>query len=446
MSARTPPARAGLRAELVRTGLSGAALQLAGTGAWLLCGVVLARVLGPQGYGTYSTVFALLSLMVVPAQFGLPSLVVRETARCEASGNWGGLRGLWRWAGAAALAFSLVLSAAGAGLSVLFRENFTAESLRTFAWGLAFVPLLALGNLRSAALQGLRKPVLGQLPEALVRPALFLALIAGASISGHTPGPSQAMAFNVAAAAAALALGAFLLARARPAALARRPAPRYDARTWLGAALPLTLLSALTLATTHIGILMLGALGVSAQDIGVYRVAAQAAALASFGLSAIVTVAQPHFARLHAQGDMARFQKLATALARASLAFALAAALAAFAFGRDILAAVFGPGYATGYPVLVTLVCAQLAHAGFGTVGPLLNMTGNERDTVRATLASAAAGVALSAALIPLYGTMGAAVASAVALIALKLALWSLVRRRLGIDSSVAGLALREAR
>jgi O-antigen/teichoic acid export membrane protein len=43
--------------------------------------VLLARMLGAEGYGIYAYAFALVTLLAMPAKAGLPQLVVRETAR-----------------------------------------------------------------------------------------------------------------------------------------------------------------------------------------------------------------------------------------------------------------------------------------------------------------------------------------------------------------------------
>ncbi len=402
--------------------------------------VVLARALGPQGYGTYSLVLALISLLVIPGQFGLPALVLRETARAEASGNWGLMRGLWRWASFSAAGLSMLLAIAGGAGAILFHQGFSPGQLATFAWGLVLVPVLVLGNLRGAALQGLRKTVQGQLPELIVRPLLFLLLLLGGQLFLETVSAEWAMALNALAAGVAFVFGAWLLARARPKALVLRPGPQYAARQWMRAVLPLALLSALALVTTHADVVLLGAFGVAAHDIGTYRVASQVATLVSFGLGAVLAVAQPYFARFHAQKDMARFQRLATALARTSFVFALLVAAVATLFGTELLTAVFGPQYALGYPVLVLLVCGQLVHVGFGTVGPLLNMAGLERDTVRATAVAAGANVALSIMLIPWFGPLGAAASTVASLSIWKVVLWNTVRRKLGVDSSVLGL------
>ncbi len=60
--------------------------------------VLLARILGAEGYGIYAYAFAFVMLLSMPAQAGLPTLVIRETARGMAEGKPELVQGIWRWA------------------------------------------------------------------------------------------------------------------------------------------------------------------------------------------------------------------------------------------------------------------------------------------------------------------------------------------------------------
>ena len=88
--------------------------------------------------------------------------------------------------------------------------------------------------------------------------------------------------------------------------------------------MPLGIIAAMNLINLQTDILMLG-MFMPVEDVGRYRVAAQTANLVSFGLSSIAVVITPYFARLHASNEMVRFQRLATASARAMLIIALPA-------------------------------------------------------------------------------------------------------------------------
>lgn len=430
----------GLRAQLLRGGLGSIALKVGNIGLGLGMSVVLARSLGPDGYGIYTYVFALISLLAIPAQFGLPGLVVRETAKAQANGDWGLMRGLWRWAGVSAGILSLLLAVAGGWAAWLFTDHFTSVELITFVWGLAFIPLLALGSLRGAALRGLRKVVQGQLPEQILRPGLLiLFVLAFGLLSQSEIRADQAMALNVLAVAIAFIVGAGLLKRGRPEEyICSDTVPKYRIRPWLTSALPFALISGVVFINTQIDVVMLGWFA-TAHDVGVYRVAARGATIVSLGFVGISMVVRPQYARFHALGEMSQFQRIATASARASLLLALPVAALFGLCGRPLLSFVFGTTYAGGYLSLSILAGAQLVRAGSGTPGMLLEMSGFEQASAKAMGFAALCNVVLNASLIPLMGMEGAALATSISLIVVNIALWQTARKRLGVDSSVFG-------
>jgi hypothetical protein len=87
-----------LRSTLVRDGMGSLFLKAGYILLTFGTTVLLARGLGAQDYGVFSYVYALISLLSIPAQFGLPTLVVRETAQAMARKEYGFVQGVWLWA------------------------------------------------------------------------------------------------------------------------------------------------------------------------------------------------------------------------------------------------------------------------------------------------------------------------------------------------------------
>jgi len=425
-----------LRGRLIRGGIGSLGVKLVGTLLGLVTSVLLARSLGPDGYGVYAYIFAMISLLAIPSQVGLPSLLVRETAKAHAQGKWGLMRGLWRWSSTVTGVMALVLALLALTIGWFYQEKFSQTQIATFAWGLALVPLVALGNLRGGALRGLRKVVAGQLPEVVLRPGLFvLSLLAVMLLLPEgTLTASTAMALHVMAAALAFLAGAMLLWRARPPQLAAHPLPVYRAREWFGSALPLAFVSGMMLINQQTDILLLG-LFRSAEEVGVYRVAVSVATVVAFGLQAITMVVSPHFARLYAQGDLKQLQRVVTQSARLILLLALPVVFLVIVLGERLLSEVFGADYASAYLPLVILALGQLVNSAAGSVAALLNMTGHERDTARGVAIAAGLNMLINVLLIPSFGTLGAAAGTAFSMTVWNVVLWHSVRQRIGIDS-----------
>lgn len=385
--------------------------------------VVLARSLGPDGYGVYALVFAIVSVLAIPAQFGLPNLVMREVAGAVAREEWAYLKGILKWSNLAALGLSAVLIAV-AWVLMSMSASVPPAMKAAFKYGLWLIPLLALSNLRSGALKGFGFVVVGQLPEFIVRPLLIVVLV-GVSSGFLTEGrldPSYAMAMHVIAAIISFLIGALLLRRSKPIELRRVRTAEYRSGVWSRAALPLALFAGMQVLNMHIDVLILG-LYVPDESVGVYRAAVQVAALVAFGLQVVNMVVAPQFARLHALRESALLKRVWVLSAVASIVIALPAVLVLVFAGNVVLNFVFGEAYVVAAGALTVLACGQLVNASVGSVGLLLNMTGFEGLTARTIALAAACNVLMNMILIPPYGILGAAIATAVTMGALNVVL-----------------------
>lgn len=410
-------------------------LGLKGTNACLsfLATMLLVRLLGAAGYGIYAYIYALITVLSIPSQFGLPPLVLRETAKGMARADAALVRGIWVWAGRFVGLTALGLALLG-GLAVwLWQERFSGVYLNTFAWALLLVPLVALGNVRGAALRGLHRVVQGQLPENIVQPGTLVVLLGGTLVIGLAFSPAQAMALRVAAAAVAFGVGVGLLLRATPAKV-RRVSPRFEGRLWLQSVLPLAFIGGMQLINKNASIVILGFF-VPAEQIGIYRVAVQVSILASLGLQAMNMVLAPRFAALYARGEIGSLQHLVTVGARVILGFNLLAATGFALLGKWFLGLFFGSEFTASYAPLMILLIGQCVNSATGSVGFLLNMTGHERETARGILVSVVLNILLNLLLVPLWGIAGAAVAMAAGLVTSNVLLWWAVYKRLGINS-----------
>lgn len=427
----------GLQGQLMRGGVGSIAVKIASTGLNLILAIVLARLLGAEGFGIYSFVFALVTILAIPAQMGLPNLVVRETAKARVAERWDLIKGLWRWSSIVACAMSLGLVAIGTSLAFIFADRFTSVQMNTFAWALALVPLVALGNLRGAALRGLHHVVQGQLPEFILRPLFLIAFALGFAwvVRPTAFDPAFAMMLHVSAATGAFIIGATLLLRSTPEKIKSEQTYTTIQMPWLASALPMAAVEGINIVNQNIGVVMLGSL-TTAEDVGIFRVALQGAALVAFGFAAANTMIGPHIARLHAQDDRVGLQCLVVSVADAVFLLGLPIALIIVVFGPTIISVLFGADFADAYAPLVIITLAQIVNAATACVGALLTMTGHERTVAIGMVAAAVITILSTFALVPLWGLTGAALANALGIITWNLYLVVRASRLLGIYST----------
>lgn len=433
-----------LRRQIVNGSLGTFALKLTHLVCAFAITVLLARFMGANGYGVYAYVFALINVLAIPVQFGLPVLTVRETAKCQLGENWGEMKGLWRWANLAIIVLSGTIALIGWGISWTYADYFSDIVLITFAIGLLVVPFIALGNLRGGALRGLRKVLQGQLPEEIVRPILTLSLVGLFLLAQAKTNltPVHGMAAQLVATIGAYLVGVYLLNHYRPREF-RQAQPIYRSHYWIISSLPLILTAGALVLTKNVDIIMLGWF-VSSEEVGIYRVSVQLAMLAAFGLKAINMVVAPYFARLYRLEDYDRLHRLAVGSARFVFIFSFPVLLIFIWYGESIIVYVFGPQFRDSYTPLVILALAQFINASVGSVGYLLNMTSNEAVVARSMIIALIINIVMNALLIPNYEEIGAAIATGLSLATWNIILWVETRKRLGIDSSILGIRVRE--
>lgn len=446
--------------SLTRLGGASLVLKLAGVAFGLLSGVALARLLGVEQYGVYAFVISVMTVLAVPAQVGLPILVIRETASALANNTPGRMVAIWRWAQRLVLALSAVLTVLFVAVLVwrgrggpdsggdlipdqaynqFATEGVGAIGSVPFVYALPLVPLVALGMIRGAALRGLGRVIAGQMPEQLLRP-LFLAL--AVAIYWVLTGPATsttaqtALMLNVAAAALAFLVGAAMLQRARPAGIRPEPLDMGMQVTLLRSAVIFGLTTGMQVINSNTDIVMLGFLSESA-DVGHYRIAVTGAGIVVLGLTSVNAVIMPRVVGLMKAGDREALQELVTQSILLQLGAALAVGAVLVVFGRSLIVLLYGVDFAPAYPYLVVLVVGNLMNAYFGPVALLLNMSGFERDTLAGVATGALCNIVLNLTLIPLYGPLGAAVATATSMVVWNAILFWRTYRRLGIITAL---------
>lgn len=424
-----------LGATLIKGVAGTAGIKVAHGILGLLTAVVLAKLLGPSGYGTYAFVMALVGFLAIPSELGVPGLAVREIATSNARKDWSHMRGFIIRSHQMIALMSISLVILG-GVALLIWGDSLDPARRTCLWlGLILVPLVSLGALRGSMLRGLRKVVLGQFPEQIIRPVALLTLILALCVSDLGPEtPVGVMTAQIASVCIAFLFGLVFFIRNRPGEL-RHASPTFKTAQWLRSSIPFGLTAAMQLINGRTDVLVLGVFRDPA-EVGIYRVAVQLATIVIFAQQAVNAIQGPHVAHMYAAGDLKKLQKMITKSSRAILAFSLPVVLLLALFGGPIIRLAFGPEYAGAYWPLLILCAGQLVNASMGAVANVLNMSGHERDTTRLVMVGAVLNVGLNLTLAPIFGMIGAAIATASGLIVWNFLMWRQAWKRTGLETS----------
>lgn len=395
----------------------------------LLALIVAARWLGPGAYGDLATAIAVAGTLAIALGLGLPSSLLRWVAAYTQDGDTAARRGLQKHAfkavGLASLAISFLVAVSAA---------VTGHAGHPFQLGaLAAIPLayLRVGGAWLKAHGFVRS---GEVGEALVRPLLLLGLFAGASALALRPASETAMILFIAACLGALGATFWRLPHTTPGTAAP---PRFETRRWIASSAPLLGAGLLHALMANTDVLMLHALK-GAEAAGVYHMAGRAALAAGLVLAAVNAATGPRLARSIAHGRFDAAGRLARISTR-SLAVPAVLAIPLLALGGGKLLAVAGAGFASGKVALLLLWLGQLGNIACGPVAVLLALDGRESAALTGVATGAAVNIGLNAALIPGFGIVGAACATAASTLVWNLMLAAQVRRHMGIDPTVLG-------
>lgn len=428
-------------ATLFRGGVGVLVLRMLGIGLTLLISIVLARLLGVEEYGTYSYILAMVTLLVIPAQFGLTTLIIRETSYNEVLRRWSYMLGVWQWSTKIVLLLSLVVAVLGI-LIVYSLEDYRKEA---FGIGFLLVPVIALNGLRAAALQGLRIVVYSQLPENLIKPLVFLLLMLLIFFGIIEASAYIAIWLQFFATLIAFFVGAFILSNLRPNETKRKVKPAYEKNKWRKAVIPMALADGVSVINIQADIIMLGLLTTSVQ-VGYYAIAATGATIIMTGVNVLVVVTMPYITRFFQLGEIDRLLKIITNVSRLGFFISFFICLVYVFLGENFIVFFYGDDFIYAYFPLVVLSVAYLFKASFGLEARVLNMLGYEKDNMIVAILVTILNIILNFLLIRKYGAIGAALATAATIVTQNILYWVVIKFRLGIDTSIIGLHSRKCK
>jgi O-antigen/teichoic acid export membrane protein len=284
--------------------------------------------------------------------------------------------------------------------------------------------------------------VRSQLPDTLIRPIVFSLLLLLALWFVQLT-PQVAVGLGVVAATVAFVCSEAMLRQALPEE-ARSATPQVSALEWRSAALPMALTEGMRVLQGHLAILLLGWMTTVAA-VGLFRVASSVAVLVAFPLSIASLLGSPVIARLYAQKDRVRLQRLLSWLSLGMTGSTITMTLPFVIGGDQLLGWAFGREFAASNPILLVLCFSTVMTAFFGVNAVLLNMTGHQKRVTRASWTSLSVMAVLCPAMIHSLGTMGAALASTVAMLVWNIQMWRDGLRLLGLDASFLPLLKRIA-
>jgi O-antigen/teichoic acid export membrane protein len=404
--------------------------------------VVLANLLTAADFGRFAFGFSLAITLGTIAGLGLPTSILRFLPQYATANDAGHGRGFIRWSTTMTSVAALLLWA------LVSLGSWVVEAMR---------PGLDLNYVRAAALlilpfalaeyfaNGLR--AVGSTIAALApRDVMWRAAVPFAAILLATAGYNLDGAYALFLAAILI----FLLVAAQAFYAYPRyrseygsAPPRLDTRAWIAASLPMWGAATLYALVQQFDVVVLGVF-MSPEESGPYFAALRTAALLNLVLIAGNMASAPMIAKHYHAGDVDGLRKLMGFL---TPAIALPTLLGYFflALIGSWLLSVFDPSFTSAYPLLLILAAGFTFDAIAGPTGYILQMTGREKTYLAIMSSCYALTLLAQCLLIPHYGPYGAAIPTALGIVAANVLIIRAVRRSLGIDPSIFGFVRKLA-
>lgn len=418
------------KADALSSLLSSATLVFAGSAiasvSKLAERIVIGRLLSLDAYGEVTLGMAVLSLASIVSLVGLTQGVPRYMSRFDDEAS---TRGVW----ATGLLVGGGLSLTTAALLYVFAEPVATlmfdgvESTRLLRLFVLAIPLVVGFKVGVGGIRGMEntiyKTYVADLFYPLVRIGLIVALIsAGAGI--------YAVGYAYIAAAAAAFVGAHLLLH-RLVPLAGR-VQTYP-KEMLLFSLPLIVSTVLSVLLTRTDTLMIGYFWSSSQ-VGLYEAAYPLAngmliVLASFGFLYL-----PLASRLDADGEREMLDSVYKLTTKWIYVVTFPAFLTFVVFPGDVLAVFFKDAFAQGGLALSILAVGFFTNAAGGRNRETLSALGYTKLILAGNAVAFVANIGLNLLLIPVYGFVGAAVASAASYVSLNVFIYLVLRFRFDIS------------
>ena len=424
-----------LQSVISRGASSAFFLKVAGAGLAFGVQVLLARLMGVRDYGIYIYAYTWAKMLVLVGRMGADKGLIRFMPEYSAHGQWGRFRGALRFGIRTVLISCAGLALLGALVVWVLHDSMPASQPETLYWALAMLPILGLVQLWKGALQAFKRIAQALSPELLVKHLM----VGGGSLllyalMGGTLSAPYAMVATFGAILVTFLVGGVFLWRALPTEMWEadsRETPKY----WLRAMLPMMVIAGASITMKRTDLIMVGAF-LGPDEAGVYGAVVRISELARFGLQAVNSIAAPLIAELYHSGKYEELQQLTTWSARGAFIVASAVSGGLFVLGPFVLG-LFGADFASGYVPLLILLGGQLFNSFAGVVGFVMMMTGHQYQSMQILVIAAVLNGILNVILIPLFGAVGGAVATASTMAMWNICMVFYVYKNVNIKSTV---------
>ncbi len=410
-------------------------IKVLGTGASFLLQVGLARALSLEAYGSYTFIMAWVGVLSFIPNLGFTTSTMRFIPEYVQKKQYRELWGVVRTSIAVTFCLASALSLIGGIIIYFVKETDSgSSSFITYLLALGIFFLFSFMRLFQGIEKGKKRMFMAHAPFMLFRHVLIGLGVAAFWYFEKSVNVNQALAVVLLAMLLLVCWHFLALKKGLPQKCFAFP-PVYKIKEWLKVSFPLLISGAFFIILNQSSVIMLGIFSGKA-EVGIFNVAYKVSGLVGFIFFAVNAISTPVTSELFYQNKAKELQKFAKQIAHLIFWPTLVISIGLIVFSTFVLH-LFGEEYTAAKSLVFIMLGGQVIRAFFGPVGNYLNMTGNQNDSAKVIAIAAVLAIVLNPIGIYFWGVTGSAIVTAVITIFWSTWLFILVRKRIGINSTL---------
>lgn len=383
----------------------------------IIISFLIAKLLGPAQLGIYSLAITIAVFASQISTFGMQAGVIKFIPHHIRKDERPKVKGIIITSFTSTLGLGLIIGA----VLFFFADYIAGGVFHKPALSLPLkivsiaVPIVALYSITSATLRAFKmiahQSFMLITQKVLLLVFVFAAILIGVKIVGII------IIAEISFAIAALIGGAIIIKERFP--LIRNMPAEYIFRNLYGYSFLMSLSYIASYFISSTDILMLGYFK-TLSDVGIYKLSVSFAVMCVMPVYIVNIAHAPLVSEFHAKDEAKKMKAVATTLNRWVFMVSLPVYLALILYAGRLLG-FFGRDFTGGTPVLIILGFAQLVSASTGSVSILLTMTKYPHLDLLNNVILLVLCLALNFVLIPIFGIVGAATATATAIVFINL-------------------------
>lgn len=400
----------------------------------LVSQILLARWLGTFEYGIYVAVWVVLIILSTITCIGFPSAVVRYVGQYRESGQLDLMHGIIRASMYISFAVSAFIATTGAFILYSFPQILTGYYTVPVFIAAICLPMLAVEGVMDCIARAFNWPKIAFVPTYILRP-LYIIIFAGfAFLLNFPPNAETTMWAALLASTASFIIQYAILFKKLNKEIPKAK-PTYQTKKWVLVALPIFLVEGFYTLMTSVDIIFVSAL-MRPEDTAIYFATTKILALVHFVYFAVRASVSHRYSAFHTNGDLVAFQNFVQSTVSWTFWPSVLMAAIMAIFGKFFLM-LFGSEFTSGSFILIVLLLGIVIRSSIGPAEALLVMADRQKMCAGIYAVTLGVNVALNLSLIPVFGILGAAIATSIALAFESAALHTAAKKTLGLHAFI---------